>query len=131
MPQSAWLCTRKAHDATHGYTGAGVAVVRAQAGACWVCACVAAGMAVELASPLAPPGLFLPMACLGSVARAVTGVAGGATRVALTQHFALEGNAADVSAKEQSQETATTLVGECWCCGRLGRGGGAVMWPRA
>ncbi len=34
------------------------------------------------------------------------GVAGGATRAALTQHFALRGNAADVSAKEQSQVRA-------------------------
>lgn len=31
------------------------------------------------------------------------GVAGGATRAALTQHFARAGNAADISAKEGSQ----------------------------
>lgn len=31
------------------------------------------------------------------------GVAGGATRAALTQHFAKKGNAADIAAKEQSQ----------------------------
>ena len=31
------------------------------------------------------------------------GVAGGATRAALTQHFAVRGNAADVAAKEGSQ----------------------------
>lgn len=36
----------------------------------------------------------------------LAGVAGGATRAALTQHFALRGNAADVSAKEQSQVRA-------------------------
>ncbi|KAG2451206.1 hypothetical protein HYH02_003813 [Chlamydomonas schloesseri] len=69
------------------------------------------GMTVELASPLLPRALFLPCACFGSIARSVTGVAGGATRAALTQHFARRGNAADVSAKEQSQETATTIVG--------------------
>ncbi len=39
------------------------------------------------------------------------GVAGGATRAALTQHFARQGNAADVAAREASQETATTLLG--------------------
>lgn len=44
-------------------------------------------------------------------AQRLAGVVGGATRAALTQHFALRGNAADVSAKETSQETATTLVG--------------------
>lgn len=68
------------------------------------------GMAVELASPWFPK-LFLLFCCFGSVARAVTGVAGGATRAALTQHFAKKGNAADVASKEQSQEAATTLVG--------------------
>ncbi|EFJ38684.1 hypothetical protein SELMODRAFT_402795 [Selaginella moellendorffii] len=41
----------------------------------------------------------------------IAGVAGGATRAALTQHFARKQNAADVSAKEGSQETAATLVG--------------------
>ncbi|EFN54602.1 hypothetical protein CHLNCDRAFT_135084 [Chlorella variabilis] len=68
------------------------------------------GLALELASPLLP-GAFLLLACLGSLARAVTGVAGSATRMALTQHFALQRNAADIAAKEGSQETAVTLVG--------------------
>eukprot|EP00884_Botryococcus_braunii_P002004 jgi/Botrbrau1/11804/Bobra.0224s0010.2 len=69
------------------------------------------GMALELASPLYPP-MFLVLACLGSIARSITGVAGGATRAALTQHFSQgRSNAADISAKEGSQETATTLVG--------------------
>lgn len=61
-----------------------------------------AGLALELASPLLP-GAFLLLACLGSLARAVTGVAGSATRMALTQHFALQRNAADIAAKEGSQ----------------------------
>ena len=39
------------------------------------------------------------------------GVAGGASRAALTQHFAKDDNTADISAKEGSQETATTLLG--------------------
>ena len=136
------------------------------------------GMALELASPHAGRGLFLPLACAGATARALTGVAAGATRAvsvlqsrlggapigrdhrepgpffspasdgswpgsfffpavcgfvaltsialqkkegslpplvknlqALTSHFALAGNAADVAAKEGSQETATTLLG--------------------
>jgi hypothetical protein len=53
----------------------------------------------------------LLLACLGAACRAVTGVAGGATRMALTQHFALADNAADIAAKEGSQETAVTLAG--------------------
>lgn len=71
------------------------------------------GMTLELLSPLVP-GAFLPLACAGSLARAVTGVAGGATRFALTQHFALRRNAADVAAKEGSQVSglaAASLVG--------------------
>ncbi|BDA41824.1 RUS1 family protein C16orf58 homolog [Coccomyxa sp. Obi] len=68
------------------------------------------GYALDLLSPVFPDH-FLLLACLGSLARAVTGVAGGATRAALTQHFSKAGNAADISAKEGSQETATTLVG--------------------
>jgi len=68
------------------------------------------GLALELASPLFPRH-FLAIACLGSVARSLCGVAAGATRAALTQHFALRRNAADIAAKEGSQETATTLVG--------------------
>ena len=39
------------------------------------------------------------------------GCAAGATRAALTQHFAKRANAADIAAKEGSQETAVTLVG--------------------
>lgn len=63
------------------------------------------GLALELASPLLP-GHFLLLACLGSVARSLCGVAAGATRAAMTQHFALARNAADISAKEGSQVVA-------------------------
>ncbi|GMP93799.1 hypothetical protein CsSME_00043495 [Camellia sinensis var. sinensis] len=41
----------------------------------------------------------------------LAGVASGATRAALTQHFALHNNAADISAKEGSQETLATMIG--------------------
>lgn len=70
------------------------------------------GMAMELAAPLANDrGWFLALACAGSVARSLCGCAAGATRAALTQHFARARNAADIAAKEGSQETAVTLVG--------------------
>ena len=70
-----------------------------------------AGLWLNLAAPLVPRPLFLPTLCLASLAHAVTGVAGGSTRAALTQHFTLRGNAADVASKESSQETAVTLCG--------------------
>ncbi|XP_020103809.1 protein root UVB sensitive 3 isoform X3 [Ananas comosus] len=68
------------------------------------------GMLMDLLSPLFPSAL-IAIVCLGSVSRSFTGVASGATRAALTQHFALENNAADISAKEGSQETVATMTG--------------------
>ncbi|XP_073105533.1 protein root UVB sensitive 3 isoform X2 [Elaeis guineensis] len=68
------------------------------------------GMLMDLVSPLFPSA-FVAILCLGSLSRAFTGVASGATRAALTQHFALENNAADISAKEGSQETMATMIG--------------------
>ena len=70
---------------------------------------------MELAAPLANDrGWFLALACAGSVARSLCGCAAGATRAALTNHFARHRrNAADIAAKEGSQETAVALVGMC------------------
>jgi len=68
------------------------------------------GMLMDLLSPLFPSSLIVIM-CLGSLSRSFTGVASGATRAALTQHFALAKNAADISAKEGSQETLATMIG--------------------
>lgn len=68
------------------------------------------GMLLDLVSPLFPSALIV-IVCLGSLSRSFTGVASGATRAALTQHFSLENNAADISAKEGSQETVATMVG--------------------
>ncbi|KAK9699206.1 hypothetical protein RND81_08G159900 [Saponaria officinalis] len=68
------------------------------------------GMLMDLISPLFPSA-FVFILCLGSLSRSFTGVASGATRAALTQHFALQQNAADISAKEGSQETVATMAG--------------------
>ncbi|KAF7827976.1 protein root UVB sensitive 3 [Senna tora] len=68
------------------------------------------GMLMDLISPLFP-SVFVVVVCLGSLSRSFTGVASGATRAALTQHFALQDNAADISAKEGSQETVATMIG--------------------
>ncbi|KAH9772393.1 protein root UVB sensitive 3 [Citrus sinensis] len=68
------------------------------------------GMLMDLLSPLFPSA-FAFVVCLGSLSRSFTGVASGATRAALTQHFALQNNAADISAKEGSQETMATMIG--------------------
>ncbi|XP_043707509.1 protein root UVB sensitive 3 isoform X2 [Telopea speciosissima] len=68
------------------------------------------GMLMDLISPLFPSA-FVVIVCLGSLSRSFTGVAIGATRAALTQHFSLQNNAADISAKEGSQETMATMIG--------------------
>ncbi|XP_009602160.1 protein root UVB sensitive 3 [Nicotiana tomentosiformis] len=68
------------------------------------------GMLMDLVSPLFPSA-FVFIVCLGSLSRSFTGVASGATRAALTQHFALQNNAADIAAKEGSQETLATMFG--------------------
>ncbi|KAF9612636.1 hypothetical protein IFM89_003078 [Coptis chinensis] len=67
-------------------------------------------MLMDLVSPLFPSA-FIFIVCLGSISRSFTGVASGATRAALTQHFSLQNNAADISAKEGSQETLATMTG--------------------
>ncbi|XVE95413.1 hypothetical protein REPUB_Repub02eG0094900 [Reevesia pubescens] len=56
------------------------------------------GMLMDLLSPLFPSA-FIFIVCLESLSRSFTSVASGATRAALTQHFALQNNAADISTK--------------------------------
>ncbi|KAK7576676.1 hypothetical protein V9T40_012962 [Parthenolecanium corni] len=48
--------------------------------------------------------------CISTGMKAIVGVAGGATRAAITQHQAIHGNMGDVSAKDGSQETCVNLV---------------------
>ncbi|XP_022249994.1 RUS1 family protein C16orf58-like isoform X2 [Limulus polyphemus] len=52
---------------------------------------------------------FTFIMCVSSVSKSVVGIAGGATRAALTQHQARRNNMADVSAKDNSQETLVNL----------------------
>ncbi|XP_037961215.1 RUS family member 1 [Teleopsis dalmanni] len=56
------------------------------------------------------PHLSTQILCCSTVLKAIVGVAGGATRAALTQHHAIRGNLADVAAKDSSQETCVNLV---------------------
>ncbi|XP_013064724.2 RUS family member 1-like [Biomphalaria glabrata] len=55
-------------------------------------------------------GYFTLIVCTSGVCRSIVGVAGGATRAALTQHQARRNNMADVSAKDGSQETLVNLA---------------------
>ncbi|XP_065351564.1 RUS family member 1 [Cloeon dipterum] len=67
-------------------------------------------LAIELGSPLLPQAHFLKALCVATSFKAIVGVAGGATRAALTQHQAKHGNMADVAAKDGSQETFVNLI---------------------
>jgi hypothetical protein len=49
--------------------------------------------------------------CLTTMMRSLVGVAGGATRSAMTLHHAIRNNMADVSAKDSAQETCVNLIG--------------------
>lgn len=68
-----------------------------------------AAMCIEIALPMFRNYTTFAL-CVSTVMKAIVGVAGGATRVAMTQHHAIRGNMADVSAKDSAQETAVNLI---------------------
>lgn len=65
---------------------------------------------VDLLAPFFPSSLTIYIISFSGLLKSIVGVAGGATRSALTQHQARNNNLADVSAKDQSQETMVNLV---------------------
>ncbi|XP_046428897.1 RUS family member 1 [Neodiprion fabricii] len=66
-------------------------------------------MGIELTLPYFS-NYSLIILCISTALKSVVGVAGSATRAALTQHQALQNNLADVSAKDGSQETFVNLI---------------------
>ncbi|CEO99831.1 unnamed protein product (mitochondrion) [Plasmodiophora brassicae] len=72
------------------------------------------GLTLTMAAP-ATGRLFLLVACLGSICSAVCGVAAGATKAAITQHFCRQrSNSAlvsDIYSKEGIQETIVSITG--------------------
>ncbi|XP_053473767.1 RUS1 family protein C16orf58 homolog [Ictalurus furcatus] len=69
-----------------------------------------AAMLMEITAPHFPP-FFTLIVCMAGVFKSIVGVAGGATRAALTVHQARRNNMADISAKDGSQETLVNLAG--------------------
>ncbi|XP_060140521.1 RUS family member 1 isoform X2 [Globicephala melas] len=67
-------------------------------------------MFLEIMAPIFPI-CFTMTICISNLAKCIVGVAGGATRAALTMHQARRNNMADVSAKDGSQETLVSLAG--------------------
>nr|XP_034839657.1 RUS1 family protein C16orf58 homolog [Maniola hyperantus] len=66
-------------------------------------------MCIEIALPIFPVDVAYAL-CISTILKSIVGVAGGATRIAMTQHHAIRGNMGDVSAKDSAQETAVNLV---------------------
>lgn len=67
-------------------------------------------MFMEILAPYFP-AFFTLIVCTAGVFKSLVGVAGGATRAALTVHQARRDNMADISAKDGSQETLVNLAG--------------------
>ncbi|XP_075034812.1 RUS family member 1 [Mixophyes fleayi] len=65
---------------------------------------------MEILAPIFP-SCFTLTVCAAGVFKCIVGVAGGATRAALTVHQARRDNMADVCAKDGSQETLVNLAG--------------------
>ncbi|XP_034946241.1 RUS1 family protein C16orf58 [Chelonus insularis] len=67
-------------------------------------------MGIELILPYFSQTSITILLCISTSMKSIVGVAGAATRAALTQHQALTNNLADVSAKDGSQETFVNLI---------------------
>ncbi|XP_068100235.1 RUS family member 1 isoform X2 [Hyperolius riggenbachi] len=65
---------------------------------------------IEILAPVFP-SCFTVTVCIAGIFKCIVGVAGGATRAALTVHQAKRDNMADVCAKDGSQETLVNLAG--------------------
>jgi hypothetical protein len=61
------------------------------------------------------PSSYLVLTSTSMLCKVVCGMAAGATKGNITDHFAITGNRADCQAKESTQETLVSLVG--MCCG--------------
>ena len=68
------------------------------------------GLTLEVIAPLFKD-YFLVITVFANICKSLCGVAAGATRVAISQHFASEGNISEVQAKEGTQETFVSMVG--------------------
>ncbi|KAI7685943.1 RUS1 family -like protein [Sarcoptes scabiei] len=68
-----------------------------------------AAILIDLSCNVWPKHYFIFLQCSSVILRSLVGIAGGATRAALTQHQAKCNNMADVSAKDQSQERIVNL----------------------
>lgn len=68
-------------------------------------------LTLDMMAPLVPPSWLLALMSLSTLSKTMCGMSAGATKSSITCHLALEGNMADLNAKEGTQETLVSLLG--------------------
>lgn len=68
-------------------------------------------LTLDMLSPLFPRWCYLPIISISAICKAMCGISAGASKLCITNHLCLANNAGDLAAKENTQETAVTLVG--------------------
>ena len=70
------------------------------------------GLTLDMMAPfLARASSLLLVSSAAGLCKTLCGLSAAATKSSITQHFALEGNMADLNAKESTQETLVSLLG--------------------
>lgn len=69
------------------------------------------GLTLDMIAPYVDKEHVLYVTGLGTICKVMCGIAAGATKGSITQHFCLRGNMADLNAKEGTQETLVSLIG--------------------
>jgi Vitamin B6 photo-protection and homoeostasis len=69
------------------------------------------GLTLDMMAPLVPPSWLLMLMSASTLSKTMCGMSAGATKSSITCHLALEGNMADLNAKEGTQETLVSLLG--------------------
>lgn len=69
------------------------------------------GLTLDMLAPYAERDCVLYVTGMGTICKVMCGIAAGATKGSITQHFCLRGNMADLNAKEGTQETLVSLIG--------------------
>ena len=70
-----------------------------------------AALTLDMMSAFLPPYMYLPTISLSAVFKSMCGISAGASKLCIVNHLTLRNNAADLAAKENTQETFVSLVG--------------------
>lgn len=68
-------------------------------------------LTLDMMAPLIPSAWLLWLMSASTLSKTMCGMSAGATKSSITCHLALEGNMADLNAKEGTQETLVSLLG--------------------